>query len=57
MVLETLARKAGFVALRVETGVRQPEAIKLYDSAGYESIARFGPYVKDPLSVCFQKRL
>ena len=43
--------------VRLETGDRQPEAIKLYVSSGFEPIPRFGPFVDDPRSVCFEKRL
>jgi GNAT superfamily N-acetyltransferase len=55
--LEDEARELGYSFLRLETGDRQPEAIKLYASAGYEPIARYGPFVDDPRSVCFEKRL
>ncbi len=43
--------------IRLETGDRQPEAIKLYASSGFEPIPRFGPFVDDPRSLCFEKRL
>jgi GNAT superfamily N-acetyltransferase len=55
--LEDAARSLGYRALRLETGNRQPEAIGLYQSAGFEPIARYGPYVDDPRSVCFEKEL
>src|SRR5688572_18233113 len=32
--LETLAREFGYDALQLETGIRQPEAIGLYESSG-----------------------
>jgi GNAT superfamily N-acetyltransferase len=32
--LESIAVRSGYKALRLETGVRQPEAIGLYESAG-----------------------
>ena len=55
--LEDEARELGYELVRLETGDRQPEAIKLYVSSGFEPIPRFGPFVDDPRSVCFEKRL
>ena len=55
--LEDAARSLGYEMLRLETGDRQPEALGLYASAGFEPIPRYGPYANDPRSVCFQKRL
>ena len=55
--LEQLARDAGFNEIWLETGLRQPAAIRLYESLGYTRIAAFGDYKDDPLSVCYGKRL
>ena len=55
--LEEEARALGYTAVRLETGERQPEAIGLYSAAGYGRIPRYGPYVDDERSVCFEKRL
>lgn len=55
--LETTAREAGFEALILSTGARQPEAIALYASAGYEPIEGFGHYAGGELNRCFGKRL
>ena len=55
--LEDEARQLGYEFVRLETGDRQPEAIKLYASSGFEPIPRYGPFVDDPRSVCFEKRL
>lgn len=55
--LERQAARLGYAALRLETGNRQPEAIALYEAAGYARIAPFGRYVDDPTSVCFGKSL
>jgi GNAT superfamily N-acetyltransferase len=55
--LETATLERRFALLRLETGLRQPEAIHLYESAGYIRIAAFGEYVGDPHSVCMEKRL
>jgi putative acetyltransferase len=55
--LEDRARAEGLPCLRLETGVKQPEAIALYRSAGYEEIPPFGDYQPDPLSIFMEKRL
>ncbi len=55
--VEAGARALGYGTLRLETGDRQPEAIRLYTSAGFEPIAPFGQYVGNPYSRCFEKRL
>ena len=55
--LETDARECGYVALRLETGSGQREAIGFYQAAGYVHIPPFGEYVGNPASVCFEKRL
>jgi hypothetical protein len=41
----------------LETGVRQPEAIGLYESAGFSRTDAFGEYVGSALSVCMAKPL
>ena len=43
--------------LRLETGVKQPEALTLYSAAGFVEISPFGAYGPDPLSVFMEKRL
>ena len=53
--LETWAE--GCSRLRLETGVRQPDAIALYRSAGFREIGPFGDYAPDPVSVFMEKRL
>ena len=55
--LEQLAGAAGFNEIWLETGLRQPAAIRLYESLGYTRIADFGDYKDDPLSVCYGKML
>jgi putative acetyltransferase len=54
---EAAAAEAGVTRLVLETGPKQPEAIALYEKHGYASIPNFGPYVGDPLSLCFAKDL
>jgi len=55
--LERLARKDGYIAVRLETAERQPEAIHLYQRSGYQRIPNFDIYVNSKRSVCFEKRL
>jgi putative acetyltransferase len=55
--LEQEARSLGYSFVRLETGNLQAEAIALYISAGFGPIPRYGPFVDDPKSVCFEKRL
>lgn len=55
--LEATARAAGVEVLVLETGTRQPEAIALYTSSGYDPVAGFGYHRDSPLSRCFAKRL
>jgi GNAT superfamily N-acetyltransferase len=55
--LEASAREAGVTRLRLETGHRQPEAIRLYETSGYTRIDKFGVYRNDPGSTCFGKAL
>lgn len=55
--LETSAHAAGRTRMVLESGLRQPEALALYRSAGYTDTAKFGHYRNEPLSVCLAKRL
>ena len=55
--LEQSAAADGVGALVLETGTRQPEAIALYVSSGYEEVPGFGHYQGSPLSRCFARRL
>jgi len=50
--LEDAARSRGWTVLRLETGPRQPEAIALYEGAGYRPIPAFGGYVDEPDAGC-----
>jgi len=43
-VIEESARAAGLKRVILETGDQQPEAIRLYEAAGYERIRDFGFY-------------
>ena len=55
--LEAEARKLGLTRLVLETGVRQREALALYERTGFERIPAWGEYVGKPLSVCMGKGL
>ncbi|MFJ2264233.1 GNAT family N-acetyltransferase [Streptomyces sp. NPDC087844] len=55
--LEADARAAGRTRMVLETGNRQPEAIALYASSGYEPCVKFGHYRFHEDSRCFAKLL
>ncbi|QHA05216.1 GNAT family N-acetyltransferase [Streptomyces broussonetiae] len=55
--LEEDARAAGRSRMVLETGTKQPEAITLYTSSGYEPCAKFGYYRFHDESRCFAKQL
>ena len=55
--LEQEARALGAKRVVLETGVRQPDALALYERAGYEPVEPWGEYVDSPLSVCLCKEL
>lgn len=55
--LERTAQVAGLRWLLLETGTRQPEAIALYYSSGYETVPAFGHYADARLSVHLGKRI
>lgn len=55
--LEACAGERKLVAIQLETGIYQPEAIALYRKYGYVEIEPFGSYLPDPLSLFMEKRL
>ena len=55
--LEAEALTLGYSFVRLEIGNLQTEAVALYASAGYGPIPRYGPFIDDPRSLCFEKRL
>jgi GNAT superfamily N-acetyltransferase len=55
--LEKRAGALGYRRIRLETGDRQPEAIALYSSAGYERIPAYGEFAASQRSLCFEKSL
>lgn len=55
--LEALTVSGGYARVRLETGIRQPEAIGLYESSGYDPIGSYEPYEANPFSRCFEKTM
>jgi len=55
--IEAIALKQGLKLLRLETGVKQPEASSLYRAEGFHFIGPFGTYQATPMSVFMEKRL
>jgi putative acetyltransferase len=55
--LENYAGEQDVNLLRLETGIHQHEAIRLYERMGFYRIPPFGGYSDDPLSLCCEKRL
>jgi GNAT superfamily N-acetyltransferase len=55
--LESLARELGATRVLLETGPMQPEAIRLYETSGYEVVEGFGHYRCEPDAVAFGKTL
>lgn len=49
--IERTAAEAGYRRVILETGQRQPEAIALYLSSGYEPVPSFGHYADSPEAV------
>ena len=55
--LENWAKELACEACILETGKRQPEAIKLYLKRGYKRIVNYGQYAGVANSLCFKKEL
>ncbi len=53
--LETWAKESGFRSCVLETGKKQPEAIRLYKRHGYKRIPNYGQYADVENSVCMKK--
>lgn len=53
--LESLARELGATRILLETGQQQPEAMRLYETSGYERVEGFGHYRCEPDSVSYGK--
>jgi GNAT superfamily N-acetyltransferase len=55
--LADYALRHGVGLLRLETGIHQAAAIRLYEGMGFQRIPPFGAYVEDPLSLFYEKRI
>lgn len=55
--VEELAVDRGYRLLRLETGTQQPEALRLYETAGWSRTACDGYFKDDPTTICFEKPL
>jgi putative acetyltransferase len=55
--LADYAEGQGIRILRLETGIHQHAAIRLYEREGFKRIPPFGSYRNDPVSLCYEKRL
>ena len=55
--LEAAARGLGLAELVLETGTAQPDAIRFYERNGYVPIPNFGPYIGEPMSLCYARTL
>ena len=55
--LEIWAKELGCEKCILETGKRQPEAIRLYKKNGYTLIANYGQYAEMENSLCFEKKI
>lgn len=55
--LEAWARELNYKKCILETGEKQPEAIRLYKKNGYSVIPNYGQYAEVESSVCFEKIL
>jgi putative acetyltransferase len=57
MELEKWAIELSYTKCILETGRRQPEAIRLYTKNGYTLIPNYGQYAGMENSVCFEKEM
>ena len=55
--LEIWSQELGYKRCILETGKKQPEAIKLYEKNHYTRIQNYGPYINVENSICFEKEL
>ena len=55
--LETWANELGYSKCILETGKKQPEAIKMYQKNGYKMVQNYGQYAQAENSLCFEKEL
>jgi putative acetyltransferase len=55
--LAEYARKQQVNILRLETGIYQTEAIRLYERYGFQRRSPFGEYQEDPFSLYYEKSI
>ena len=55
--LEKWASELSYQKCILETGWRQPDAIRLYEKNGYKRISNYGKYAGIENSVCFEKEI
>jgi GNAT superfamily N-acetyltransferase len=55
--LEETATKMNYKRIILETGLKQPEAMNLYEKSGYAKIKPYGRHKDDPDSVCYEKTI
>lgn len=55
--LENWAKEMNYGSCILETGLKQPEAIRLYKKNAYTIIPNYGQYADVASSVCFEKKL
>jgi len=55
--LEAWATEEGYTKALLETGKRQPYAVRLYEKQGYATIPNYGQYAGMENSVCMEKSL
>jgi len=55
--LEDYAKELNYQRLVLETGLKQPEAINLYNKFGYKPLKCYGRHTNDPDSRCFEKNI
>lgn len=55
--LEIWCKELNYKKCILETGINQPEAIKLYEKNHYKRIPNYGKYQNMATSVCFEKEL
>jgi putative acetyltransferase len=55
--LQKIAMQLGLNFLRLETGVRQSEAVRLYEKFGFYKISTFGEYKPSGMCLFYEKRI
>ena len=55
--LEQWGKELSYHSFVLETGKKQPEAMRLYEKSGYHLIPNYGQYIGIENSLCFEKQL